>query len=99
MTTKDKTFDRRLTVGFTGQQDQWLADVARTRSRSGQAMRKADVVRAAVDFYCQHQPDLPGSRKAIAQSIEGKIAALEAKIDYAVTSLNELLDRIEDTGH
>ncbi|MBK9750888.1 MAG: hypothetical protein IPO91_29560 [Chloroflexi bacterium] len=71
----------RFTVGFTPDQASKLDELNRTRSRKGDTTNRAALVREAVGFYLQHQPDLVGSRKAIAKDLEGKIDALDAKIE------------------
>ncbi|MBK8024953.1 MAG: hypothetical protein IPK19_37990 [Chloroflexi bacterium] len=71
----------RFTVGFTPEQASRLDELHRTRSRRGDPTSRADLVREAVGFYLQHQPDLVGSRKAIARDLEGKIDALDAKVE------------------
>lgn len=59
-----------------------LDELNRTRNRKGEIARiRAALVREAVGFYLQHQPDLVGSRKAIAKDLEGKIDALDAKVE------------------
>ena len=71
----------RFTVGFTPEQANRLDELNRTRSRKGDMTSRADLVREAVGFYLQHQPDLVGSRKAIARDLEGKIDKLDAKVE------------------
>ena len=80
MKSRDKN-KIRFTVGFTPDQASKLDELNRTRSRKGDTTSRADLVREAVGFYLQHQPDLVGSRKAIAKDLEGKIDALDAKIE------------------
>ena len=53
--------------------------LSRLAQREGRSI--SDLVREAVGFYLQHQPDLVGSRKAIAKDLEGKIDALDAKVE------------------
>ncbi|NUQ05801.1 MAG: hypothetical protein HUU31_18060 [Anaerolineae bacterium] len=71
----------RFTVGFTPDQASKLDELNRTRNRKGEMTNRAALVREAVGFYLQHQPDLVGSRKAIAKDLEGKIDALDAKVE------------------
>lgn len=80
MKSRDKN-KIRFTVGFTPDQASKLDELNRTRSRKGDATSRADLVREAVGFYLQHQPDLVGSRKAIARDLESKIDALDAKVE------------------
>ena len=80
MTRKDK-LKIRFTVGLTPDQLSRLDELNRTRSRKGVTTNRAELVREAVGLYLQHQPDLVGSRKAIAKDLEGKIDALDAKIE------------------
>lgn len=86
-------FTERVTVGFTPDQDRRLDELARVRSRRGELVSKADLVRTAVTFYFMHQDDLPGSRKAIARSVEGKIAAVDEKLDYLTETLENFIER------
>ena len=75
-------YTERLSVGFTPDQVRRLDEIVRVRARKGQPLSKADVLRDAVEFYFLHQDDLPGSRKAIAKAVEGKIAEVDAKVDH-----------------
>ncbi len=84
-------YTERLSVGFTLDQVRRLDEIVRVRSRKGQPVSKADVVRSAVEFYCLHQDDLPGSRKAIARAVEGKIAEVDAKVDRLGRALAEFI--------
>ncbi|MCA0453863.1 MAG: ribbon-helix-helix domain-containing protein [Chloroflexi bacterium] len=80
MTRKDKT-KPRFSVGLTPDQSSRLDEIQRTRSRKGETTNRSALVREAVGFYLQHQPDLVGSRKAIAKDLEGKIDALDEKLE------------------
>jgi hypothetical protein len=88
-------YTERISVGFTPDQVRRLDEIVRVRSRKGQPMSKADVVRNAVEFYCLHQDDLPGSRKAIAKAVEGKIAEVDAKVDHLDTKVTEFITWLE----
>ena len=74
-------YTERLSVGFTPDQVRRMDEIVRVRARKGQPLSKADVVRDAVEFYFLHQEDLPGSRRAIAKAVEGKIAEVDTKVD------------------
>lgn len=80
MTRKDK-IKPRFSVGLTPDQSSRLDEIQRMRSRKGETTNRSALVREAVGFYLQHQPDLVGSRKAIAKDLEGKIDVLDAKIE------------------
>ncbi|MDX2159886.1 MAG: hypothetical protein SF162_01040 [bacterium] len=80
MTRKDR-LKIRFTVGLTPDQLTRLEELNRARNRKGDTTSRADLVREAVGFYLQHQPDVAGSRKAIARDLEGKIDALDAKVE------------------
>lgn len=84
-------YSERLSVGFTPDQVRRLEEIVRVRSRKGEPLSKADVVRHAVEFYFLHQDDLPGSRKAIAKAVEGQIAQVEAKLDRMGRALAEFI--------
>jgi hypothetical protein len=88
-------YTERLSVGFTPDQVRRLDEIVRVRSRKGQPLSKADVVRDAVEFYFLHQDDLPGSRKAIAKAVEGKIAEVDVKVDHLETKVTELITWLE----
>jgi hypothetical protein len=42
-----------------------------------------------------HQEDLPGSRKAIAKAVEGRIAAVEAKVENVHRDLREFIGYVK----
>lgn len=87
----------RFTVGFSPEQASRLDELQRTRSRRGDTTSRADLVREAVGFYLQHQPDLVGSRKAIAKDLEGKIDALDDKVEAMSTALNSFIAQVMAT--
>lgn len=80
MTRKDR-LKIRFTVGLTPDQLNRLEELNRARNRKGERTNRSDLVREAVGFYLQHQPDIAGSRKAIARDLEGKIDALDGKVE------------------
>ncbi len=84
-------YSERISIGFTPDQVRRLEDLTRVRSRTGKPTSKADLVRDAVNFYFMHQDDLPGSRKAIARSVEGRIADVEDKVDRLTALLSEFI--------
>jgi len=87
-------YNERLSIGFTLDQVRRLEELARVRSREGQPTSKADLVRDAVNFYFMHQDDLPGSRKAIARAVEGKIAQVDRKVDHLTDILEDFIERV-----
>lgn len=88
-------YTERLSVGFTPDQVHRLDEITRIRSRKGEPLTKADVVRNAVEFYLLHQEDLPGARKAIAKAVEGKIAEVDAKLERLDTKVSEFIRWLE----
>ena len=88
-------FTERLSVGFTPDQVHRLEEVSRVRSRKGEPLTKADVVRNAVEFYLLHQEDLPGARKAIAKAVEGKIAEVDGKVERMAHKLDDFIAYIK----
>jgi len=88
-------FTERLSVGFTPDQVRRLEEVSRVRSRKGEPLTKADVVRNAVEFYLLNQEDLPGARKAIAKAVEGKIAEVDEKVVRLDTKVTTLIQWLE----
>ena len=89
------TYSERLSVGFTVEQVRRLDEIVRVRSRKGQPITKADLIREAVEFYFLHQDDLPGSRKAIARSVEGKLAEVDAHILQIQTKVDRFMAWLE----
>ncbi len=88
-------YTERLSVGFTPDQVRRIDEIVRVRARKGQPLSKADVLRDAVEFYFLHQDDLPGSRKAIAKAVEGKIAEVDAKVDHLDLKVTGLITWLE----
>jgi len=88
-------FTERLSVGFTPDQVRRLEEISRVRSRKGDPLTKADVVRAAVEFYLLHQEDLPGARKAIAKAVEARIADVDVKVTHLDTKVTTLIGWLE----
>jgi metal-responsive CopG/Arc/MetJ family transcriptional regulator len=87
-------YDQRFTLSFTLDQVRRLDELARVRSREGQTTNRTELVRDAVNFYLMHQEDLPGSRKAIARSVEGKIAQVDRKVDHLTDILEDFIERV-----
>ncbi len=87
-------YDQRFTLSFTLDQVRRLDELARVRSRQGQKTNRTELVRDAVNFYLMHQEDLPGSRKAIARSVEGKIAQVDSKVDHLTEILEDFIERV-----
>lgn len=91
---KKALYTARVTIGFTPDQDRRLDELVRVRSRTGEKVNKADLIRTAVTFYFMHQDDLPGSRKAIARSMEGKIAEVDRKVEHLTETLENFIERV-----
>ncbi len=88
-------YTERLSVGFTPDQVRRMDEIVRVRARKGQPLSKADVVRDAVEFYFLHQEDLPGSRRAIAKAVEGKIAEVDTKVDRLGFILSDFIQWVK----
>ncbi len=88
-------YTERLSVGFTPDQVCRMDEIVRVRARKGQPLSKADVVRDAVEFYFLHQEDLPGSRRAIAKAVEGKIAEVDTKVDRLGFILSDFIQWVK----
>ena len=95
MKSKDRN-KIRFTVGFTPEQANRLDELNRSRNRKGDATSRADLVREAVGFYLQHQPDLVGSRKAIARDLESKIDALDTKVQSLAEQFAAFVGMVEN---
>jgi len=87
-------YSERFTIGCTPDQIRRLDELVRVRSRQGQKTNRAELVRDAMNFYLLHQEDLPGSRKAIARSVEGKIAQVDSKVDHLTDILEAFIERV-----
>lgn len=93
MTRKAKV-KLRFSVGLTPDQVSRLDEIQRTRTRKGETTNRAALVREAVGLYLQHQHDLVGSRKAIAKDLEGKIDALDAKVEAVAQRLDTFIEML-----
>ncbi len=90
-------YTERLSVGFTPDQVRRMDEIVRVRARKGQPLSKADVVRDAIEFYFLHQEDLPGSRRAIAKAVEGKIAEVDTKVDRLGLVLTDFIQWVKSS--
>ncbi len=88
-------YTERLSVGFTPDQVHRMDEIVRVRARKGQPLSKADVMRDAIEFYFLHQEDLPGSRRAIAKAVEGKIAEVDTKVDRLGFILSDFIQWVK----
>jgi len=95
MTRKDR-LKIRFTVGLTPDQLSRLDELNRARNRKGDVTSRADLVREAVGLYLQRQPDLVGSRKAIAKDLEGKVDALDTKIETLALRLEHFIEMLRN---
>jgi uncharacterized protein YceH (UPF0502 family) len=95
MTHKSKV-KPRFSVGLTPDQVSRLDEIQRTRTRKGETTNRAVLVREAVGFYLQHQPDLVGSRKAIARDLESKIDALDEKVENLAQRLEHFIEMLRN---
>jgi len=95
MTRKDR-LKIRFTVGLTPDQLSRLDELNRARNRKGDVTSRADLVREAVGLYLQQQPDLVGSRKAIAKDLEGKVDALDTKIETLALRLEHFIEMLRN---
>jgi len=87
-------FTERLSFGMTPDMDRYLEELARTRSRQGKSVSKADLLREAVRLYLDQQADLTGSRKQIARSLEGKLEVLTGNVEALGQNLQTLQRQI-----
>jgi predicted DNA-binding protein len=90
---KKARYTSRLSIGLTPEQVRRLDELGRVRAKKSKPHTRADLIRDAINLYLLSQGDLMGSRKAIAKSIEGKIADLDQKLDQFLT-LDQKVDRI-----
>jgi uncharacterized protein YceH (UPF0502 family) len=95
MTHKGKV-KPRFSVGLTPDQVSRLDEIQRTRTRKGETTNRAALVREAVGLYLQHQPDLVGSRKAIAKDLESKIDALDEKVENLAQRLEHFIEMLRN---
>jgi Arc/MetJ-type ribon-helix-helix transcriptional regulator len=91
---KQSSYSERMTVNLTRDQMRRLEELRNVRSRVGNFVSKNDLVRDAVNFYLASQEDLPGSRRAIAKGIEGKVDVLDAKVENLTVILQGFIERV-----
>ena len=53
--------------------DRYLEELARSRTRQGKPVAKADLIWEAIRYYMDNQDDLSGSRRQIARTLDGKL--------------------------
>lgn len=94
MKKKPNPYSERMTVNLTPEQMRRLEELRNVRSRAGRFVSKNDLLRDAVNFYFASQEDLPGSRRAIAKGIEGKVDALDAKVEALTAMLGGFIERV-----
>lgn len=94
MKKKPNPYSERMTVNLTPAQMRRLEELRNVRSRVGRFVSKNDLLRDAVNFYLAAQEDLPGSRRAIAKGIEGKVDALDAKVEALTAMLGGFIERV-----
>jgi Arc/MetJ-type ribon-helix-helix transcriptional regulator len=87
-------YSERMTVNLTPDQMRRLEELRSLRARVGKFVSKNDLLRDAVNYYLAAQEDLPGSRRAIAKGIEGKVDRLEAKVDALTTQFTDFVNSI-----
>jgi hypothetical protein len=92
MSSEKEQLSERLSIGFKPDQIRRMDELIRTRARKGNLLSKSDLIRASLEFYLMHQEDLPGSRKAVAKSVEAKLAQVETKVDQLTVRLNSFID-------
>jgi Arc/MetJ-type ribon-helix-helix transcriptional regulator len=94
MKKQQNSYSERMTVNLTRDQMRRLEELRNVRSRVGNFVSKNDLLREAVNFYLASQEDLPGSRRAIAKGIEGKVEALDVKVETLTTMLQGFIERV-----
>ncbi|MCB9452396.1 MAG: hypothetical protein H6672_13245 [Anaerolineaceae bacterium] len=94
MKKKPNPYSERMTVNLTPDQMRRLEELRNVRSRVGRFISKNDLLRDAVNLYLASQEDLPGSRRAIAKGIEGKVDALDAKVEALTAMLGGFIERV-----
>lgn len=83
-------YTKRLSVGITEKMDHLLEDLAITRTRRDKPVGKSDLIREAIRLYLDEQPDARNSRKQIAKSLEGQLAALADQVN-TLAEQNEIV--------
>ena len=78
-------------VSMTPEMNRHLNELACVRARKGKPMSKADLIREAIRLYLDQQADLPGSRRQITKSIEGKMDALAEQSEQDTALMAEHL--------
>lgn len=83
-------YPHRLSVSLTEAMDEKLETLAVQRSRQGQPHSKSDLIREALRLYLDEQPDLRGSRRQLAKSLEGQLEQVQAEVMELRAQLAEL---------
>ena len=92
---KSDLYTERQTVSLTPEQMRRLKELRSVRARKdGRLIHITDLIRDAVNYYLAAQEDLPGSRRAIAKSVEAKMDALDEKVEVLTTTLNDFIERV-----
>ena len=88
-------FTQRLSVGVTPEMDRYLEDLARTRTRKGKPLSKADLIREAIRYYMDNQEDLSGSRRQLARSLDAKLERVATGLAAVETQLQILKGEVK----
>jgi predicted transcriptional regulator len=91
---KSSSYSERMTVNLTPEQMRRLEELCRVRARAGVFISKNDLIRQAVNHYLAAQEDMPGSRRAIAKGLEGRIEVLDEKIEQLSTMMGDFIERV-----
>lgn len=91
---KPNPYSERMTVNLTPDQMRRLEELRRVRTRVGTFVSKNDLLRDALNYYLASQEDLPGSRRAIAKGIEGKVDALDAKVEALTAQFTDFINSV-----
>lgn len=81
-------FPHRLSVGISEKMNEKIEELAISRTRKGgRPISKADVMREALRYYLDEQPDAKGSRKQISKALEGQMEEVFRQLDAISSQL------------
>ena len=95
--TKKTPYVERLSVGLTAEMVREVERLSRYRASRGQPYHKADIGRAALQFFIDHQDNIPGTRAALTRKLEGRMDTLDSRltqVETALTRQSELLEQL-----
>jgi flagellar biosynthesis chaperone FliJ len=75
--------------------NRYLEELARSRTRQGKSVSKADLIREAIRHYMDNQADLNGSRRQIAKTLDGKLQIVTDSLQILTTQVQALRTEVK----